>query len=183
MKGIIKLNYAVFCCLLFSVVVACKSDSGQPSGETISSLNLKRGALVACGSPDKKFGSVGFISSCDPLLKKDFELGVALLHSFEYDESEKVFATIIDKQPSCAMAYWGVAMSNFHTLWAPPTDAELQKGAKAIAIANSISEKTERESAFINAIASYYSDYDKTDHRSRCLQFEKSMEKLQAKYP
>ena len=137
MKVIIKRNYsAVSCCLLFSAFVACKSDHSQPTGETIAALNLKRGALVACGSPDKKFGSVGFISSCDPELKKDFELGVALLHSFEYDESEKVFATIIDKQPSCAMAYWGVAMSNFHTLWAPPTESELLKGSKAIMIAS-----------------------------------------------
>jgi tetratricopeptide (TPR) repeat protein len=183
MKGLIPGNYAVSCCLLFSAFVACKSENGQPSGETISSLNLKRGALVACGSPDKKFGSVGFISSCDPELKKDFELGVALLHSFEYDESEKVFARIIDKQPACAMAYWGVAMSNYHTLWAPPTEAELQKGSKAITIAASISSKTKKEADYINAVSTFYADWKKTDHPTRFARFEKAMEKLYTEHP
>jgi hypothetical protein len=108
---------------------------------------------------------------------------VKLLHSFEYDEAEKVFARIIDANPGCAMAYWGVAMSNFHPLWTPPSPAELSKGSKALAIADSITEKTPKEQAYLDAIAAFYNGWDKSDHRSRCLLFEKGMEKLYNSYP
>jgi tetratricopeptide (TPR) repeat protein len=116
-------------------------------------------------------------------VQENFNLGVKLLHSFEYDEAEKVFATIIDQQPDCAMAYWGVAMSNFHPLWTPPLEAELKKGSKAIEIAQSINDKTEREAAYINAIATFYKDWPTVDHRTRCLSFEKTMEDLYKSYP
>ena len=95
-------------------------------------MNLKRGEIVLCGPPDKQFGSITFDVSCSESVKHDFNLAVALLHSFEYDESEKVFAKIINMEPGCAMAYWGVAMCNFHPLWAPSTLSELEKGAKAV---------------------------------------------------
>lgn len=130
-----------------------------------------------------QFGTVEFETSCSDKTKKDFNLGMALLHSFEYDESEKVFAKIIEESPECAMAYWGVAMSNFHPLWAPPTQPELQKGAKAIEIAKSITKKTPRETAYIDAIGEFYSDWDKLDHGARTGKFVKSMEQLYTNYP
>jgi tetratricopeptide (TPR) repeat protein len=183
MKRIIQSINVISGLLLFSIFAACKEKDQQPSAENITALNLKRGELVACGSPDKQFGSVGFVSSCSPEAKKDFELGLALLHSFEYDESEKVFAGIIDQQPACAMAYWGVAMSNYHTLWAPPTEAELKKGSKAIEIAVSIPSKTKREGDYINAVSAFYHGWEKTDHPTRFARFEKAMEKLFNTYP
>ena len=80
---------------------------------------------------------------------------IALLHSFEYDEAEKIFAKIIDREPACAMAYWGIAMSSFHSLWAPPTTAQLQLGLKAIEMARSIDRKTKREEDYIEALARF----------------------------
>jgi len=121
--------------------------------------------------------------SCNEKAKKNFNLAIELLHSFEYDESEKEFAKIIDETPDCAMAYWGVAMCNFHPLWNPPTEAELQKGAKAIAIANAITTKSSREAGYINAIGLFYKGWDKKDHHTRCLDFEKAMEQLHLNYP
>jgi tetratricopeptide (TPR) repeat protein len=114
--------------------------------------------------------------------KKDFNLAVELLHSCEYDEAEKVFAKVIDESPGSAMAYWGVAMSNFHPLWTPPTEEELQKGAKAINIAKAIKTKSDKEAGYINAIGLFYKDWDKTDHPTRCVYFEKAMEQLHAEY-
>ncbi|HZF63896.1 MAG TPA: hypothetical protein VEZ55_05415, partial [Chitinophagaceae bacterium] len=172
------------CFLLLSLIgFSCKDKNAVAVAVLIKEMNLKRGGVISCGSADKEFGSLTFEITGNQEVRKDFTLALKLLHSFEYDEAEKVFAGIIDKYPQCAMAYWGVAMSNFHALWAPPTEAELEKGAKAIEIANSIAEKSKRESAYIASIASYYDNYEKTDHRSRCLQFEKAMEHLQAKYP
>ncbi len=108
---------------------------------------------------------------------------MSLLHSFEYDEAEKVFAKTISQDPACAMAYWGVAMSNYHPLWSPPTQPELEKGAKAIAIAQSLSQKSKRESDYIEAISLFYKNWEKVDHHTRSLAFEKAMEKVYTSYP
>jgi len=173
----------VFLSVMILLIISCNSKNSTPSKEAIKAINLKRGDVVLCGPPDKQFGTVGFITSCSQKTKEDFDLAIALLHSFEYDEAEKVFSKVIDEEPACAMAYWGVAMSNYHPLWAPPTQPELEKGAKAIAIAQSLTQKSKRESDYIDAIAQFYKDRDKTDHRTRSLRFEKAMENIYAVYP
>lgn len=81
-------------------------------------------------------------------------MGIALLHSFEYDEAEKLFAKVIDADPACAMGYWGVAMCNYHQVWpSPPLDEEMQKGANAIAIAQTLKQPSAIVTDYINAIA------------------------------
>ena len=165
------------------VLVSCKAKNSGPSKEIINEINLKRGAVISCGPPGEQFGVVAFDIAGSEKIKKDFNLAIKLLHSFEYDEAEKVFAKIIDEEPDYAMAYWGVAMCSFHALWTPPSEAELKKGSKAIAIAQFITQKTKREAAYIDAIAAFYKDWDKVDHHSRCTYFEKGMEKLYTAYP
>lgn len=169
--------------LLTLVGMACANHSKAPDATLINAMNLKRGGLVSCGPADEEYGTLAFDVTGTAAVKKDFVLGLKLLHSFEYDEAEKVFAGIIDKDPQCAMAYWGVAMSNFHALWSPPTEAEFAKGAKAVNIASSIETKTRRESAYIAAIGAYYEPGNTTSHSQRCLQFEQAMKSLQDKYP
>jgi len=171
----------IFCILL--LLVNCKNNNKVISRSDIDSINLKRGAIVQCGPADQQFGSVNFETSCPQIIKKDFNLAMALLHSFEYDEAEKMFAKIIDAEPGCAMAYWGVAMSNFHPLWAPATPAELVKGSKAIALARSLGRSSERESDYIEAIAKYFQDGDRLDHHTRCIRYESAMEIIYKKYP
>jgi len=153
------------------------------SSEQIKAINLKRGEIVLCGPADKQFGTVQFEISCSKDVKSTFNQAMALLHSFEYDEAEKVFTKIIDQEPGCAMAYWGVAMCNYHPLWAPPGEAELIKGSKVIELAESIKKVPERESGYIKAIAEYYKDWNKTDQHTRCVRYEKAMEKLHIQYP
>lgn len=169
--------------IIFLLLVSCKMNNKKSSADDIKAINLKRGEIVLCGPADKQFGSVAFDVSCSEKVKKDFNLGVALLHSFEYEEAEKVFAKIIDEEPGCAMAYWGVAMCNYHQIWAPPTQLEFDKGAKAIEIARSLGRASERESAYIEAIAMFYRNSDKIDNHTRCVDYEKAMEKLHIKYP
>jgi tetratricopeptide (TPR) repeat protein len=166
--------------LLLWGALSCREKNTGRSADSISEMNLKSGAVITCGPPNQEFGSVAFETSCGG---EDFNLAMALLHSFEYDEAEKVFAKIIHKKPDCAMAYWGVAMSNFHPLWAPPSETELKKGAKAIEIARTIAQKSPREAGYIAAIASFYDAWNQVDHPTRCLRFEKAMEKLSAEYP
>jgi tetratricopeptide (TPR) repeat protein len=169
---------------LFLSLFSCEDKTSTTQIADINSLDLKKGELISCGPLDGEiFGSVSFTASVPDSLKKDFNIAIALLHSFEYDQSEKMFAKIIDRSPDCAMAYWGVAMSNFHALWAPPTQAELQKGAKAIELARSINNKTKRESDYIEALAKFFENAAQTDHHSRVLRFENAMEKLYKTYP
>jgi tetratricopeptide (TPR) repeat protein len=169
---------------LFLSLFSCKDKTSTTKMADIHSLDLKKGEIISCGPQDGEiFGSVSFTASVPDSLKKDFNIAVALLHSFEYDQSEKMFAKIIDESPDCAMAYWGVAMSNFHALWSPPTQAELQKGAKAIELARSINNKTKRESDYIEALAKFFENAGQTDHHSRVLSFENAMENLYETYP
>lgn len=183
MKYLLSTLRWLFYILTVSTLISCNESGSGPSKELISQINLKRGEVITCGTPDQQFGSVNFEMTCDEKSKKDFDLAVELLHSFEYDESEKVFAKIIDENPGCAMAYWGVAMCNFHPLWTPPSEAELLKGNKAIEIAKTITKKSKRESAYINSIAAFYKDWNKVDHHSRCIDYEKAMEKIHNTYP
>lgn len=161
---------------------SCKQKNNVPSKELINEIKLKRGKLISCGSLDKQFGIAEFQTSCGEKVKEDFDLAIKLLHSFEYDEAEKAFAKVIDQEPTCAMAYWGIAMSNFHPLWTPPTEAELVKGAKAIQLAQSL-ESTKREVAYIDAIGLFYKEWEKVNHHTRCLNLEKGMEKIYHDYP
>lgn len=172
----------LLCCTVL-IFISCKNKNENQYKDSISSMDLKRGEVVSCGPQDGQFGKTSFSASVPEKLRTDFNMAVALLHSFEYDEAEKMFAKVIDHAPDCAMAYWGVAMSNFHPLWAPPSPAELEKAAKAIKIARSINQKTKRESDYIEAIATFYQEPDKLDHRSRVLNFEKAMEKIYLDYP
>ncbi|MEO5906055.1 MAG: hypothetical protein ABIQ11_04980, partial [Saprospiraceae bacterium] len=83
----------------------------------------------------------------------------------------------------CAIAYWGVAMANYHPLWAPPTHPELQKGFRAVEVARSIQNKSARESAYIEAIGAFYQDFETLDHKTRALKFESAMEKIHTDFP
>ncbi|MCS3797272.1 tetratricopeptide repeat protein [Niastella sp. OAS944] len=169
----------LFIVLLFS----CRERKQPMLAKEINAINLKTGDVILCGPDDKGVGKVSFIISGDDSLTKQFNFAIALLHSFEYDEAEKVFAKIIQYDQHCAMAYWGVAMCNFHPLWTPPETPELTKGQKALEIAKSIEPKTPREADYINALLAYYNNWEKLDHRTRCNQYEAAMRSLSEKYP
>jgi hypothetical protein len=131
----------------------------------------------------EKLGTVVFPVSCNAAAQEKFGRAVALIHSFWYDEAEKAFGEVATQDPSCAMAYWGIAMSNFHPIWAPPTPAELQRGQAAVARAESLAAPTDRERDYIAAISAFYKDAGARDHPTRKLAFETAMEQVHAKNP
>lgn len=180
-KTLFKLQLLFFISCV--ILASCSGRTSGPSKEAINEIGLKKGKLVLCGVPEKHFGTVDFEISDTGKIKEAFNLAVALLHSFEYNEAEKAFAKIIDEKPTCAMAYWGVAMCNYHPLWTPPSGPELEKGAKAAAIARSIKQKSKREAAYIDAISAFYTNWNKTDHHTRSVNFEQGMAKVYRDYP
>ena len=130
-----------------------------------------------------KLGKVNFPASCDPSLQSQFNSAVAMLHSFWYEKANETFAQIAQKDPRCAMAYWGIAMTYYHQIWSPPGPADLKAGLTAVEKAQSIDAKTQRERDYIAAIDAFYKDNDKLDHRTRVLRYEKAMDELRARYP
>ena len=128
--------------------------------------------------PAEKVGRVNFKVSCKPAAQRLFNRAVAWLHSFEYEEAEKTFTEVTANDPQCGMGYWGIAMSNYHPLWAPPTADELQKGLRAVEKAKAANAPTQREREYIAAIESFYRDSDTLDHRTRVLAYSDAMERL-----
>jgi hypothetical protein len=134
-------------------------------------------------TPAQRVGQVHFPTSCNAAAQQQFDRAAAMLHSFWYPEAAKTFAAIGEIDPACAMAQWGVAMSVWYPLWYPPSEASLKTGAAAVEKARSIGAKTERERDYIEAIGAFYKDWDKSDHRTRAVAYEKAMEQIYLHYP
>jgi tetratricopeptide (TPR) repeat protein len=131
----------------------------------------------------EQIGKVNFVVSCSPQAQHNFNRAVAWLHSFEYGESERAFKEIETIDSQCAMAHWGIAMSLYHQLWSPPSRAELEQGARAVQQAKQIGPKTSRERDYIDAIAQFYDDSQKSEHPTRAIRYERAMERLYERYP
>jgi tetratricopeptide (TPR) repeat protein len=128
-------------------------------------------------------GKVTFATSCSDRVRSTFNEGVALLHSFQYDLSQKVFDEVARKDPQCAMAYWGKAMSLFHPLWVWPGAKTLQQGLAYIDSAQRLGAKTDRERAYIQAAAIYYQDNSAIDTATRAIAYSDSMAEVHLHYP
>jgi hypothetical protein len=143
-------------------------------------------ASTLAADPDgaqSQLGQVDFPVSCSPAAHEQFVRAAAILHSFWYEEAVKAFTSVTETDPNCAMGYWGVAMSWWTPLWSPPTEAALKAGSAAIAKAVATGAKTDRERDYIGAIAAFYHDSDKVDHRTRSLAYEKAIEQVHSRYP
>jgi hypothetical protein len=125
---------------------------------------------------EKQLGTVHFPVSCAEAVQKPFERGVALLHSFWYEEAEKEFADIAKDDPKCAMAQWGLAMSQWHQLWNHPDEATTKKGREEMKKAAKLHAATPRERDYIAAMKSFYGT--KGDFQKRAMAYSKGMEKV-----
>jgi hypothetical protein len=126
---------------------------------------------------------VSFPVSCGAELQPRVDAALAAQHSFWYGQAQKEFASIAEAKPDCAMAYWGVAMTFWTQIWAPPTPDALKRGSAAIAQAQAANAPTPRERAYIDALATFYADSDKLDHRTRATAYMRKMEQLTNAYP
>src|SRR6201985_1415842 len=105
---------------------------------------------------EAQVGIVHFPSSCLAAEQKPVERGVAMLHSFWYEEAEKEFDQIEKDDPACAMAHWGVAMSLWHQLWDHPNAAITKRAMTELKRAKSLHPKTTREQDYIAALTAFY---------------------------
>jgi tetratricopeptide (TPR) repeat protein len=131
----------------------------------------------------EKLGKVSFPISCAPDSQKPFERGVALMHSFGYEEAQSQFVEITKKDSACAMAHWGVALSLFHQIWERPDEPALKRGWSEMEQAQKLDAKTDRERGYIFALSEFYRDYGTRDHMQRAAAYSEAMGKLYEKYP
>jgi tetratricopeptide (TPR) repeat protein len=133
---------------------------------------------------ETQLGTVHFPVSCAAAVQKPFARGVALLHSFWYEEAEKEFLQIAKDDPRCAMAHWGIAMSLWHQLWNEPDAKVISRGLDEVNAARKLAQKAKpRENAFIAAIAAFYSDSEKLAHDGRAKAYSDAMKKVYESYP
>ncbi len=146
----------------------------------------------------RKSGTVHLQVTCDPELQEDFQIAVALLHSFFYEEARRRFEDIAKRDPECAMAWWGVAMTWYHPLWTPPTPEDMSAGVAAVEKAKALGGKSELEQGLIEAIDAYFRTEDQPAdpkdfaamschgpraHGARASAFRAAFEKLHGSFP
>jgi len=156
-------------------------------------MRIKHGLLVlfcavamplpSFGQPDK-LGKVTFPTSCDAKVQAQFERGVAMLHSYWFTEARKAFDAVIQQDPGCAMAYWGLAVNYLgNSLSAPPPPKDLTAAWDVLEKARAIGAKSPRERDWIEAISAYYRDHDKVPLNARLAAYTKAMEQMTQRYP
>src|SRR5215204_7266318 len=159
-----------------------------------SSFAVAIGATLAAGlsaappafgqeETDQRFGTVHFETSCNEAAQRRFDRGMRYQHSFWYQSSKEIFEDALKADPECAIAYWGIALSLLYNPHSPPPAPSLPAGLAAIEKGKALGAKTPRERDYLEALAVFYTDFDKVPHGARVQKYLKAMEALAQKYP
>jgi hypothetical protein len=162
---------------LIAILVSCMLS--------VPALAFAQHEAHGAASPDLiGSASVKFETSCVPPLQADFNKGVALLHSFWFPEAIKAFEAILGADGNCAMAQWGIALSQWGNPFGgikPARIVDLTKAA--IDKARTTGSPTPRERAYIDAVAQLVTASDPGSHVARITAYETAMEKVARDYP
>jgi tetratricopeptide (TPR) repeat protein len=133
----------------------------------------------------EKLGTVHFATSCNPAAQKQFDRAVALLHSFEFRQAIEGFNSALKTDSSCAIAYWGISLSQWSNPFAAvqKSASQLQDGRQAAERGLALGAKTDRERSYLTAVSKLYADFEKTPQRARVLAYRDAMADLSARYP
>ena len=145
-------------------------------------LQAQAQASASAASPIERLGTVHFQVSCSKRVHADFNRGVALLHDFWYDEAQRQFEKITGRDPDCAMAHWGTALSTYHQIWDRPNQATLDSGWKEISKGAAPGARTARERAYIAAAAAFFKPGQK-DYQARVDAYSAAMAELYQRFP
>jgi hypothetical protein len=130
-----------------------------------------------------QLGQVNFPTSCAAEAQPQIEIGVALLHSFQYQQAGQTFSEAAKRDPKCALAYWGKAMTHYEQLWEFPSGRALKRGAEDIQRAQSLAAPTDRERAYIAAASAFYLADDKLTEAQRVQAFSAALAALHKQSP
>jgi len=132
---------------------------------------------------DQQLGNVHFATSCNEVAQRRFDRAMRYQHSFWYRQSQELFESVLQADPDCGIAYWGIALSLWNNPHNQPPAPNLAPALAAIEKGKTVGAKSERERDYINALAVLYTDYDKVDYNTRLQAYLKGMAALAAKYP
>src|SRR5262249_35328455 len=99
----------------------------------------------AQSNADQRFGKVHFPLACNAAVQDEFDLALAMLHTFSFPAAAKTFMVVAQKDPDCAMAYWGIAATAIGSLYGGRPGPEALQGEQAIEKAKAIGGKEARE--------------------------------------
>ena len=133
----------------------------------------------------EKLGAVHFATSCNGAAQNDMNRSVALLHSFDFSRAVDSFNAALGKDATCAIAYWGIALSDWGNPFAPGIIDKrlLQLGRESVERGEILGAKTDRERAYLAAVSNLYRDFESTPQQGRLLAYRNAMGDLAAKYP
>jgi tetratricopeptide (TPR) repeat protein len=133
---------------------------------------------------NEKMGTVHFTTSCNDEAQKEFDRAVALLHSFQFKHAIEGFDATLGKDATCGIADWGIALSDWSNPFAPgmKDKTQLQAGKENAERGKTAGAKTDRERAYLDAVAKLYSDYETTPQRTRLIAYRDAMAEVAAKY-
>ena len=135
-------------------------------------------------SSDGHFGTVHFPVSCSSPAQQQFDRAVAMLHSFYYPQTIKAFTAIAAEEPNCAMAYWGIAISQRSNPLVPPFPPDsLRAGWQAIESARNANATTQRERDWIEALSLFFEHHETVDQATRTARYEAAMARVHERYP
>ena len=138
----------------------------------------------SAGQHHDQLGTVTFQTSCAAAVQDEFNRGVAMLHSYWFNYAGKTFRNVLAQDPSCTIAYWGVALDLLgNTLSAPPSATAASAAWDALEKARTMAVKTERERDWLDAARAYFRDFDKTPVETRLRNYNAAMEKVAKRYP
>jgi len=131
-----------------------------------------------------ELGAVSFPVSCNAEAQKRINTAVAMLHSFWFPEARKRFESVVEADPGCGIAHWGVALTHFGNLVAGGSSAQGQAaGWESAQKAASTGGRSERDRDYINAVSTLFRDYDKVANRLRLRAYEEAMQAIAEKFP
>lgn len=129
-------------------------------------------------------GSVTFPISCSKEAQAEFNHALALLHHMTYPQARTAFERVVEIDPKCAMAHWGIAMTLFQPLWPTrPGPEALRRGWAEVEKANELQPPTERERLFVAAMEAFYTEPASPDYWLRIRRWEEAMAKVYAAFP
>ena len=161
-------NGRIVIALIFMVGLCIPSSATNPSVTRPQAANL---------------GKVHFANSCSLQVQVEFNGAVAMLHSFQYGLAEKTFNHVLERDPQCAIAYWGGAMTLYHQLWDWPNVGALKNGLGYLEKARVLRKKTAREQAYLNAAEAFYQPEQRLKGRSRVQAYSDAMLGVHQRYP
>jgi tetratricopeptide (TPR) repeat protein len=133
----------------------------------------------------EKLGTVHFATSCSEPAQKDFDRGVALLHSFQFSAAIEGFRRVLNNDPGCGIAYWGIALSQWSNPFAPGNKdkTQLESGRESSQRGIAVGAKTDRERAYIAAVGRLYDHFETTPQQSRLVAYRDATESVARRYP